>query len=73
MLQDITKPTVMEWNTPMEAMMTVFNMEKEVSSKFIYQLEELTVTTVCIKLFIDTNDLQTSYMTKIYGCYNQVV
>merc|ERR1719260_725432 len=29
MLQDITKPTVMEWNTPMEAMMTVFNMENE--------------------------------------------
>ena len=35
MLQDITKPTVMEWNTPMEAMMTVFNMEKEVSSEHI--------------------------------------
>ena len=41
MLQDITKPTVMEWNTPMEAMMTVFNMEKEVSSAHILSWRSL--------------------------------
>jgi len=43
MLQDITKPTVMEWNTPMEAMMTVFNMEKEVT-KTLTDLQTLATT-----------------------------
>merc|ERR1712240_437236 len=43
MLQDITKPTAMEWNTPMEAMMTVFNMEKEVT-KTLTDLQTLATT-----------------------------
>merc|ERR1719383_1304248 len=43
MLQDITKPTVLEWNTPMEAMMTVFNMEKEVT-KTLTDLQTLATT-----------------------------
>ena len=33
-LQNITKPTVMEWGTALEAMAAVFDMEKAVRSKW---------------------------------------
>jgi len=42
-LQDITKPTIMEWNTPLEAMMTILNMEKEVTQTLM-ELDTLATT-----------------------------
>merc|ERR1712002_1090998 len=65
MLQDITKPTVMEWNTPMEAMMTVFNMEKEVTKT----LTDLHLVTFIQKYFLTRQimDMKTigDFLTKM--------
>jgi len=63
-LQDITKPTVMEWNTPLEAMMTVLHMEKEVT-KTLTDLESLATTKTDFHLvsFIQKNFL-TRQVTK---------
>merc|ERR1712076_279889 len=59
-LQDITKPTVTEWATPMETMMAVMEMEKA-ETKTLTDLETLATTKADFHL---ASFIQETFLTK---------